>query len=257
MMLFTDTTFIGVDPTAGQKPVTYAALDNELRLLALGQGGPEDILAFLAGQSKAMVAVCAPRRPNSGIMRDEVLRNSLNPQPAPGRWEGFRLAEYLLRQYGIRMPRTPDAMEACANWVQMGFYLFRQLEAIGYAPFPDETASRQVLEVYPHACFTVLLERLPFTKYSLEGRLQRQLLLHDRKVRLRDPMLIFEEITRHRLLKGMLQLEDLLSADELDAVVAAYTAWLASTQPHSVTRLGDPSEGEIVLPAAPLHNGYQ
>jgi len=49
-MFYTNSTFIGIDPTAGEKPFVYAALDHELRLLALGHGSIDDILAFAAGQ---------------------------------------------------------------------------------------------------------------------------------------------------------------------------------------------------------------
>ena len=61
-MFFVDSTFLGIDPSAGEKPFVYAALDHELKLLALGEGSIDDILAFAAGQSRAMAAICAPRR---------------------------------------------------------------------------------------------------------------------------------------------------------------------------------------------------
>ena len=59
-MLFTHTTFIGIDPTAGVRPFTYTALNNELELLALGQGNMDEVLAFVAGQREAIVAVTSP-----------------------------------------------------------------------------------------------------------------------------------------------------------------------------------------------------
>ena len=52
-MLFTHTTFIGIDPTAGVRPFTYTALNNKLELLALGQGNMDEVLAFVAGQRGA------------------------------------------------------------------------------------------------------------------------------------------------------------------------------------------------------------
>jgi len=71
-----------------------------------------------------------------------------------------------------------------------------------------------------------------------------------------DPMSLFEEITRHRLLQGILPLDILYSAEELDALVAAYTAWLAGTKPEQVSLLGDPEEGYLVLPVAEVKNRY-
>ncbi len=255
-MLFNPTTFIGVDPTAGQRPFAYAALDNDLRPLALGEGRLDDILAFAAGQRQAWIAVCSPRRPNQGVMTRQEVRRSLSPMPATGRWVDFRLADFLLRQHGIMIPQTPARVEDCSNWMQMGFNLYRGLERLGYQPYSTPGADLQSLEIYPYASYSVMLEVLPFQKYSLEGRLQRQLALYERKVKLPDPMLVFEEITRFKLLKGILPLDQLYQAGELDALVAAYTAWLAANHPEQTLVLGDPEEGQIVLPAAELKTRY-
>jgi predicted RNase H-like nuclease len=101
-----------------------------------------------------------------------------------------------------------------------------------------------------------LLERIPLPKRSLEGRLQRQLALHSRTMAVPDPMRIFEEITRFRLMQGILPLEKLHTYHELEALVAAYTAWAAAKKPDEVTLLGDTEEGQIVLPAAALKLKY-
>ena len=69
-------------------------------------------------------------------------------------------------------------------------------------------------------------------------------------------MYIFEEITRHRLLNGVLPIEDLYQVEELDALVAAYTAWVAGTQPDQISFLGDSLEGQIVLPTSEIQHRY-
>ncbi len=255
-MFYDHPTFIGVDPTAGEKPVVYAAIDHELRLLALGQGNLDDTLAFAAGQRQAVLAVCAPQRPNTGVMTRPDIRENLQPIPHPGRWENFRLADFLLRQHNIAIPRTPADESDCPNWMKNGFLLFRRLEELGYQCFPGKEAARQFLEVYPYAIYTVLLDVLPFPKHSLEGRLQRQLALFEVDLEIPDPMRFFEEITRHRLLKGVLPFDELYTAAELDALAAAYTAWLAANHPEQITLLGDPDEGQIVLPGADIKSHY-
>jgi len=255
-MFFDRTTFIGIDPTAGKRPFVYAALDGDLRLLALGQGEMDEILAFVAGQRQAVVAVCAPRRPNLRMMEKPEVREQLIPPPRPGRWNNFRLAEYLLRQHNISSPKTSHRDKDCPNWMRMGFALFRRIEGLGYADYPGEDAPRLSIEVYPHAAFTVLLGHTPFPKYTLEGRLQRQLVLYEQKINLPDPMRFFEEVTRHRLLKGILSDESLYAPGELDALVGAYTAWKAVMQPGDVSCLGNNAEGQIVLPAAELKAKY-
>jgi hypothetical protein len=255
-MLFNTMTFIGVDPTAGHKPFAYAALDNDLRMIALGEGRLDDILSFAAGQRQAVIAVCSPRQPNQGVMARQETRQRLTPLPSPGRWVDFRLADYLIRRRNIQIPQTPSELGKCPGWMQMGFLLHRRLDQLGYKVFPQTGADLQVLEVYPHASYTVLLGMSPFSKYSLEGRLQRQLILYEKKIKVSDPMLFFEEITRHRLLRGILPADNLLNPAELDALVAAYTAWMAAIHPDSVMSVGDPSEGVIILPAAELKETY-
>lgn len=250
MEIFSRSTFIGIDPTAGDKPFSYAAIDKDLRLLALGTGSIDEVLAFCAGQSQAVIAVCSPRQPNTGVMSKREVRQNLTPMPASGRWMNFRLADYLLRQRHIIIPQTPGAEEDCPQWMRNGFQVFRRLADLGYVNYPDEKAERQLLEVYPHAAFSVLLGVLPFQKNTLEGRVQRQLILYDHRLRIPDPMRIFEEITRYRLLKGRLALDDLFTPGELDALAGAYTAWKASAHPDQVVLLGDPDEGQIILPEA-------
>lgn len=247
-MLFNELTFIGIDPSAGQKPFVYAALDYDMRLLALGDGSLDDILAFCAGQHLAAVAICAPRQPNQGVMGKPDVRAQLSPPPQPGRWENFRLADYLLRRRGISIPQTPSSEDACPRWMKMGFRLYRRLAELGYALYPNSEATCQMMEVYPYASYAALVQVLPLPKHSLEGRLQRQLSLYEKGLDIPDPMLIFEEITRRRLLKGILPLDKLYNAYELDALVAAYCARLALVNPEQVTLLGDRDEGQVILP---------
>ena len=82
------------------------------------------------------------------------------------------------------------------------------------------------------------------------------MILYDEGLQIPDPIEFFEEITRHRLLQGILPLDELYTQGELDALVAAHTAWLAASHPTQVTALGDPSEGVVVVPAAELKRRY-
>ncbi len=255
-MFYERTTFIGIDPTAGRRPFVFAALDDELHLLALGQGEMDDVLAFVAGQRQAAVAVCAPRQLNQRVMQRDEVRQQLSPPPRPGRWTNFRLAEYLLRLHNIHIPRTPSREKECPNWMRMGITLFKRLDGLGYQAYPSQDNQHISIEVYPHASFTALLGVTPFPKYTLEGRLQRQLILYELKIHISDPMRFFEEITRHRLLNGMLADDSIYSAGELDALVAAYTAWKTVMSPEEVSWVGDASEGQIILPVNELKQRY-
>ncbi len=69
-------------------------------------------------------------------------------------------------------------------------------------------------------------------------------------------MLLIVGMTRQRVLQGSLPNDHLYSQGELDALVAAYTAWQAANHPKEVTLVGDPSEGVVVLPVAELKRKY-
>ena len=65
-MLFTDAVFVGVDPTAGSRPMHYVVLNGRLELQAMDSGDMESILAFIAGLDEPVVAVGAPQAPSQG-----------------------------------------------------------------------------------------------------------------------------------------------------------------------------------------------
>jgi len=93
-------------------------------------------------------------------------------------------------------------------------------------------------------------------RLSLEGRLQRQIILYERGLRIKDPMDFFEEITRYKIAKGIWPMELLYLPEQLDALVAAYTAWLAIEKQGNTTSVGDVQEGQIVLPVTELKDKY-
>ncbi len=71
-----------------------------------------------------------------------------------------------------------------------------------------------------------------------------------------DPMMALEEWTRHHLMRGQLNMADIYSHDELDALAAAYTAYVLAREPHNTTAVGDPAEGQIILPTGALKERY-
>ena len=251
-----DTVFIGVDPTAGRQPFAYAALDQDGKLIALAEGELEDVLAFAGGPPSAFVAVNAPSHTNAGIVRRDEIQASLAPLHRPGRGVEMRLAEHQLRERGISVGATPAHKETAPGWMQLGFTLYGQLSAMGYQSYPAENASRQILETHPHATFCTLLGQLPLPRHTLEGRIQRQLLLFEQGLGIRDPMDFFDEITRHGILKGDLPFSQIYDPGALDALAAACTARQAASSPSQVMCLGVPEEGQIVLPVMELKVRY-
>lgn len=114
----------------------------------------------------------------------------------------------------------------------------------GFAVYPGKRDSRQLLITSAQGCFQALIGQKPLPRRTLEGRLQRTAILYGQGLQLTDPVDVFEEITRFKLTQGILPLEKIYSPRELDALVAAYLAWLAANQPGRVD-----SKGEFVLPA--------
>ena len=252
-MLFNDPVFVGIDPASSQKSFTYAALDKGLNLVALADAELDEVTAFLAGQPSATVAINSPSGINRGLVRE------IKPEmfkTLRSRASGFRVAELELRERGIAVTGTPSSVGNCPAWMQSGFALYRKLEKMGFKRYPAEDAPYLMLETQPHACFCVMAGSPPLPRTSLEGKLQRQLLLYECGVRLKDPMDFFEEITRHKMLKGLWPLELLYSAEQLDTLTAAYTAWVANHKPEQITSLGDSREGVIVLPGINLKEKY-
>ncbi len=246
--------FVGIDPTAGRNPFTFAAIDQDRQLVALAAGDTETVLAFLADHQAAIVAINAPPRPNHGLVRKNLQMQNLHPGQLRG--SDIRQAEIELRGHGILVSATPSRMELCPAWMQMGFDLYRRLEEAGFHQYPDETTPYQWLETHPQAAFCALLGNLPLPKPTLEGRLQRQIALYEQGLGIKDPMEFFEELTRHKLLHGLLPMELVYAPEELDTLMAAYMAFCVKNGPHETMLIGDKGEGQIALPVANLKERY-
>jgi hypothetical protein len=253
-MLFTDSSFIGISPISGHKSFTYAALDKDLNLLALADGEMDEVTAFIAGQSSATVAVNAPAGVNRGLVREMTKRKMLTPYQI--RRTDLRLAEDELREHGITVIKTPASADACPAWMQAGFELYRKLGKMGFQKYPDKDSTCLVLETNSHACHCVMAGQVPLARLSLEGRLQRQIVLYEQGLRIKDPMDFFEEITRYKLSRGIWPMELLYLPDQLDALAAANTAWLAAQKQEDTFMIGDVKEGTMVLPGRELKEKY-
>jgi len=246
-------TFIGIEATADRShPFTFAALDHELAIRAFGRGGIKDVFVFLAGQHTALVGINSPMHTSKGMLSREEIRKRLSPRSHLSGWANLRLVELELLERGIRVARTPSAISNSPHWMRLGFRLYEELARLGYRDFPYPSASRQMFECHGEAAFWNLLGHAPLKSNTLEGNLQRQLVLQMCGLPLPDVMQFFEEITRHHLLSSLLPLDHLHSAPELNALAAAYTAWLAIHQPEAVIRIGHEGEGMIYLPKNPV-----
>jgi len=244
--------YVGVEivRAAGRlrRAFVYAALDAEKELLAIGHGDRNEILAYLGGQRSAYVAINAPRAPNIGVVNDLAIFQDELPFEKPSHRIESRLCEYLLQEEGFDIDPTPDRIKSCPGWMKRGFNLYQRLLDFGYAPFPNESGPRHSLETLGDGFYWRLLEKKKPLPPSLEGRLQRQLILYDRQLPVTDAMDFFLEVTRFKLMHGDLPDENIHTIEELNALAAAYIAWQASFEPEEIELVGDPAEGQIALP---------
>lgn len=250
-----ETVFIGIDPTAGVRPITYAVLDGRLRIKTLRTAPLEEVLADVLTYPAVVCGVDAPAGRNRGLLADPDTRARLGLSADRHTYSRYRLCEYELRRRGIHVYSTPPDEQRIPRWMRVGWELYERLRAAGFVDYPLQGV-RRLFETYPHAAYTVLIKKRPYAKTSIEGLLQRQLVLYEEGVGVPDPMRALEEWTRHRLRTGQLDLGIIYGHDELDALMAAYTAYIVEREPYNMTALGDPAEGLIVLPAANLQDAY-
>jgi hypothetical protein len=243
--------YIGIDVGMGPRPITFVALDPDQKAQAIGEGDVHDALAYAAGQTgRALVAVNAAARPNRGLLAREEVRRAFDRPPPKSKWNQLRLLEYELLQEGISVPETPSSPDRGQPWVRRGFALVASLETLGYQPYPAEAEDgpRQWLETNADAAFWSLLGVSPLPAGTLEGRIQRQLVLADEALDVPDAMDFFEEITRFRILKSILPVQYVITQPEINAYMAAQVGWLAANQPERVRQFGAAEEGLLFLP---------
>jgi hypothetical protein len=239
--------YLGIDPSRRYQPFVYAALDMERQIIAIGSGPLTEVLAYCAGLANACLAINSPRYPNQGLVDAEEEKQTLFPVPASKRGD-LRKVELRLLEEGIRVTRTPASEKECPVWMQRGFKLYERLQRLGYMPYPH-LDSHIYLEVPAEAAFSRLAGGAPlFEDDTLEGRLQRQLVLYENQLPVGDAMKFFEEVTRYRLMRGVLPMDGIYTSGELNALVCAFTAWLLFQEDGAVVCLGDEREGEIYLP---------
>src|SRR5512141_1934445 len=135
-MLLADSIFAGVDPTAAHKSFTYAALDRELNVVALGEAEQDELLEFLGEEPAVSVAINAPSHLNTGLLR----RNMESVVAGAHQLRGvdMRMAEHELRLRGIPVSGTGARESSCSAWVRIGLGLYGALAARGFEAYPSD-----------------------------------------------------------------------------------------------------------------------
>ena len=122
--------------------------------------------------------------------------------------------------------------------------LRKKAVGMGYKPFFETSHPKRWLETNAQECFRALSGHTLLPHRALEGRLQRSAILYEQGLPLTDPVDMFEELTRYKLIQGILPLDRLPSSRALDALVAAYMGWMSLNRPGRIV-----PTGEFVVPA--------
>ncbi len=242
------TRFFGIDLGSTRGSFTCAILDDSRRIQFKGETTLPELITRLNESQVVIAAITSPISLNEGIMADPDKRGKLPEPPPQNRYTSLRQCEYELLLRGFTTTRTPAHLEVCTASLQRALRFSSELAAAGFQRWPAPGAERQLMEIHPDAAYAELLGAKLQPSKTIEGRIQRQLLLQEEHLNVRDPMIFFEEITRHKLLTGQLPDGLVNTPPELNALVAAYTAWSAYSNPTAVTMLGDANEGRVILP---------
>ncbi|MGQ9572754.1 MAG: DUF429 domain-containing protein [Dehalococcoidia bacterium] len=207
--------YLGIDlASTSQRPSAFAVLDARAGLRELGLAHEDgDILALAQRWRPRYVAIDAPLSLPRGMCCLEE-----NCPCTPASPDGLKAAERALLREGTGLFRTTKRSLIKAM-VYRAMALRRALEEQGHA----------VMEVYPYASKVRLFGRPIAKKTTRAGR----------------------EWLRQRLeglVPGLAQHRQRLSHDQLDAIVAAYTAYLRGR--GQAEAMGDPQEGVIYVPKA-------
>lgn len=251
-MEITGDVFIGIELTNQRSGFTCAVLDSSRRILHTGAVTPLEWQSMLDSSKSVIAAVNSPLTLNDGFMADAEYRKHLNVVPSKNRYTELRVCEYELIIRGLTPTRTPRDVKNFTASLQKALKFSSELGSTGFQFWPSSNSRKQMFETQADACYWSLLGIKPFSSSSLEGRIQRQLALQAKNIPVPDAMEFFEEVTRHRLLSGKLPDERVFSPQVLNALAAAYTAWVAGNRPAEYSRLGEPDEGVILLPVASL-----
>ena len=238
--------FIGVSPLIPHLAYSMVVLDGGLHLLDKSEGGLEEILSSIDANDETIVGLNFPRQPNQGAVK--AIHAKPRGRGRPPIFHEMRLCESILHRLGMNVYATPGEPDQCPLWMRQGFAFYDRLEEAGFSPYPAEGSSRCHFETQVEAVFRSLVGKPLLNQHTLEGRMQRQLLLYEHGLRIADPMDFFEEITRHRLSQGSLPLQKLYLLSELDAMAAAYMSWYSADSSHQISQVGDPLEGYLLLP---------
>lgn len=235
-----ESVFVGVDVhSSATKPFFAAVLsygaEGSVQLGCVERlNGVDNAVKFIIGINPCVVAIDAPQP-----LCDGAHKMPFGKSFKACKWseQGLRECErQLIRRFNIRcFPTTPTTFGSFKKLIRIGWELYAELVHHGYRIANGECSDRcgrWLIEVYPHATFTMLAHEKLLPKAKAAGRVQRVGILER----------CIPDIAEH--FQKMPP-----CVDELDSIAAALTAFLWWRGDCIV--LGSQSEGGcLVIPKA-------
>ena len=241
---FMDTyTFVGIDVNSRPPYYHLVAIDTQLHFRSELTGDLEELTQFLLRTDKLIIGINAPLSISTGYLAQSNL-----PKHHPGRWPNCRRVEFELAQHGAPVYFTPNDPNKMPAALSRGFTMSRRLIDLGYELSTDQTEN-SLIEVPADAAFWSIVQGEMIEQNQLLGRIQRQMILYELGFQVPDPMAFFEEITRFKIKMGNIPLNLVLTQQQLNARIVAYTAQQLWKNPERVAKLGYQQEGYLYLPA--------
>ncbi|RMD01106.1 DUF429 domain-containing protein [Clostridium autoethanogenum] len=238
--------FCGID--VHLRTLSIAEIDENFNVNLLKNMTLNELEEYIKTTPITLIGIDAPYNLNQGLMNDEAYRNKLG-RKINGHYNK-KVSEYELSRRGINPFSTPASMEIVRSknylsWMETGFKVYNILKEREFGLLNEsnlnEKKDRGMIEVFPHACFTVLAGKLLSNKNTEKGINERINVIEGQGFTgIRD---YIQNINKK------------YKDDFLDALIAAYTVYKIYNE--SGTFVGDIVEGQIALPVDKIKDSYK
>lgn len=241
-MLFDDMVFIGLEINPGGQKFTWVAINSHKEVLTYQKTSLNEFLIFSNNVPQVVIG-----------LETRAIRSKNGKPVLPG-------LEYSNHPAGWILPAWQENLENRNIHPPAGsIYGNPKYKSPAWADFLQQMYMLEhinIINVNAYSSLCCLLGHAPLPKTSIEGKIQRQLVLLELGINLIDPMIYFEELTRYKLLRGVLPQKIILPLSELNTLLCAFTVWKKTVEPDNSIQIGNPPDSSIVLPVSELQERY-
>ncbi len=241
-MLFEEEVFIGVVINSNGRRFFWVALNKHKEILTFQKTSLEKLLVFIKSFPHVTIGLETPAirsRHGKSVISGLEFYSQPARSPLPA-WQE------IMENRNIHPPVISSRVKP-------------DFQAPGIAEFYRQAFMFEhvnIIHVNAYCSLCCLLGQNPLPRSSLEGKIQRQLVLAEQGINLPDPMIYFEELTRFKLLHGVLPQKIILPLQEMNGLLCALTVWNTINQSESTLQIGNPPDSSITLPVPELQEKY-